>query len=222
MEDFVLGLDLDGVVGDYEAAFRASVARQKGVPASTIPRQESWSYAGSSWPIATHEEYIDLHRTAVMQDRIFRDMPLIGGASDGLWRLSDAGVWVRVITSRLIFNSGHARVVADTVEFLDQGVSGPATPGRKAIPYRDICFIGEKASVGCDLYVDDAPHNIAALRAEGAEVICFSQPYNLHVEGPRADNWVELVSMVLEAKDKKARGSGPGLLGNGRPSRLPA
>ncbi len=88
---------------------------------------------------------------------MFRTMPVVPGAAEALWRLSDAGVWIRLITHRLYANWGHAVAVADTVAWLDE----------HAIPYRDLCFLGDKPQVEADAYVDDAPHNVEALRATG-------------------------------------------------------
>nr|WP_287379422.1 hypothetical protein [Candidatus Microthrix sp.] len=51
--------------------------------------------------------------------------------------------------------------------------------------------------VACDCYIDDAPHNVKALRAAGNEVICFGQPYNTDIAQPRMDNWVEVEDYVL-------------------------
>ena len=51
------------------------------------------------------------------------------------WRLSDAGVWIRIITHRLYVNWGHQEAVSDTVAWLtprDQrchGVSRGHHPG---------------------------------------------------------------------------------------------
>jgi 5'(3')-deoxyribonucleotidase len=77
--------------------------------------------------------------------------------------------------------------VADTVEWLDH----------HSIPYRDLCFLGEKPQVDAHAYVDDAPHNIEALRSSGAEAVVFSQRYNADVEGPRAAGWSEVEDWVL-------------------------
>ncbi|CAB4947018.1 unannotated protein [freshwater metagenome] len=118
---------------------------------------------------------------------MFRTMPVIPGAAETLWRLSDAGVWIRLITHRLYTNWGHAVAVADTVEWLDQ----------HSIPYRDLCFLGDKPQVEAHAYVDDAPHNVEALRSSGAEAVIFSQPYNADVEGPRAAGWSEVEDWVL-------------------------
>ena len=91
---------------------------------------------------------------------MFRTMPVIEGAAEALWRLSDAGVWIRIITHRLYVNWGHAAAVADTVDWLDSA----------NIPYRDLCFLGAKPQVEADCYVEDAPHNVLALRETGGHV----------------------------------------------------
>ena len=49
------------------------------------------------------------------------------------------------------------------------------------------------------MYVDDAPHNVDALRAEGNVVIVYDQPYNRELEGLRARSWIEVEQLVLEA-----------------------
>jgi hypothetical protein len=113
-------------------------------------------------------------------------MPPVVGAAEALWRLSDAGVWIRIITHRLCVNWGHAVAVADTVAWLDDN----------GIPYRDICFLGAKPEVEADCYVDDAAHNVEALRAAGNEVIVFDQPYNAGVADPRAHGWAEVEELV--------------------------
>ena len=77
--------------------------------------------------------------------------------ADVLWRLSDAGVWIRIITHRLCVNWGHTVAVEDTVAWLD----------RTGVPYRDLCFLGRKPKVEADAYIDDGPHNVAALPGRG-------------------------------------------------------
>ena len=42
---------------------------------------------------------------------MIRTMPVIEGAADALWRLSDAGIWLRIITHRLYVNWAHERAV---------------------------------------------------------------------------------------------------------------
>jgi len=199
---YVLGVDLDGVCGDYTAAFRDVVATERDVDPSSLPDERSWDFA--EWGVAALGGFEAVHRRAVLEHRMFRTMPVVDGAADALWRLSDGGVWIRVITHRLYVSWGHQVSVVDTVEWLD-------TVG---IPYRDICFLGAKPEVEADCYVDDSPVNITALRANGAEVITFDQPYNRNVDGMRARTWSEVEALVGElaaASGRPMQGSFLGL-----------
>lgn len=130
-------------------------------------------------------------------------MDPIEGVADALWRLSDAGIWIRVITHRLYVNWGHADAVADTVSWLDN----------QRIPYRDLCFLGNKPDVGADVYIDDAPHNIVNLRGAGFEAIVFDQPYNRELVGPRARSWPEVEELVMEMAAAKQGALQPQLPG---------
>jgi 5'-nucleotidase len=183
---YILGVDLDGVCGDYTSAFRAVVAEELGVDPTTLPAARSWDFA--EWGIRGPEEFDRLHRAAVLEHRMFRDMPAFPGAAEALWRLSDAGVWIRIITHRLYVNWGHAVAVADTVAWLDDS----------GIPYRDICFLGAKPEVEATCYVDDASHNVRDLRDAGNHVIVFDAPYNQDLDGPRATSWTEVETLVLD------------------------
>ena len=182
---FVFGVDLDGVVADYTAGLREVVANERGVDPAALPEQRSWDFR--EWGLSA-QEYNRLHRHAVVELRMLATLPPMEGAADALWRLSDAGAWIRIVTHRLYVNWGHAAAIADTVSWLDD----------YRIPYRDICFLGAKPQVEADCYIDDAPHNIRELRAAGNTVIVFDQPYNRSFAGPRATDWEQVESLVIE------------------------
>ncbi len=182
---FVLGVDLDGVVADHTRRFRDILADIRGVDPESYPLERAWDFA--EWGLAPGE-YADLHRIAVMEYDMLRTMDVIPGAADALWRLSDAGVWIRIITHRLYVNWGHDKAIADTAAWLDI----------HRIPYRDICFLGAKPEVEADAYIDDAPHNIEQLRDHGNTVIIFEQPYNRTLEGLRAHDWSDVEMIVSE------------------------
>jgi 5'-nucleotidase len=186
---FILGVDLDGVCADYTEALRGVVATQRGIDPSDLADPVTWDFA--DWGL-DRSGFERLHRSAVLEHRIFRTMPVVPDAAEALWRLSDAGVWIRIITHRLAVNWGHAIAVSDTVEWLDS----------HGIPYRDLCFLGDKPQVEAHLYVDDAPHNVLALRERGNEVVVFDAPYNRHLDGPRAVDWLEVEHLVAEAASR--------------------
>jgi len=188
---FVFGVDLDGVVADYTVGFREVVAADRGVAPDSLPEDRSWDF--HEWGLSV-DDFNRLHEHAVTELRMLATLPVVPGAADALWRLSDAGVWIRIVTHRLYVNWGHAAAVADTVTWLDEN----------RIPYRDICFLGAKPEVEADCYVDDAPHNVEELRAAGNDVIVFDQPYNREFGGLRAKNWEEAEAIVVELAAEKA------------------
>ena len=140
---FILGVDLDGVVANHTVRFREIMAEIRGIGADEIeaamPLERSWDFR--EWGFAP-DEYAKYHRIAVMEHDMFRTMPVIEGAADVLWRLSDAGVWIRIITHRLYVHWGHEKAVADTAAWLDAN----------KVPYRDLCFLSpEEGRVFKDL-----------------------------------------------------------------------
>jgi 5'(3')-deoxyribonucleotidase len=185
MTAFVLGVDLDGVCADYTTAFARVVAEEKGCAIEDLPTGRSWDF--EEWGLDEVGGFDRLHRLAVLERRMFADMPMFEGCAATLWRLSDAGVWIRIITHRLVVHWGHQVAVTDTVAWLDTN----------GIPYRDLCFLGRKPEVEADLYVDDAPHNVLALRARGNDVVVFDAPYNAGVGDPRAHSWDEIEEVVV-------------------------
>ncbi len=189
-KEFVLGVDLDGVVADYETGFRKFIANKKKLDIDSIPKANHWSFTQSGWPIKDEEEFLELHREAVTQDRLFANLDPVAGASESLWALSDAGIRIRIVTHRLVVNFSHASAITDTVSFLD----------RHNIPYRDLCFVKDKAEVGTDLIIDDAPHNIKNLRrARGDDsAMVFDQLYNRDIVGLRARSWNDVVDEVVK------------------------
>ena len=189
-DSFIFGVDLDGVCADYTLGLRRIAADVLGVPDSQLPLERSWDFREGGLTPATYEE---IHLLAVTEHRLLRELPVIADAADVLWRLSDSGVWIRIITHRLYVNWGHAIAVSDTVTWLDEA----------RIPYRDICFLGAKPEVEADLYIDDGPHNVEALLAGGNEVIVFDQPYNRHVGGVRATSWIEAEELVYESAARR-------------------
>lgn len=186
---FTLGLDLDGVCADYTSAFRVHCARMLGLDAAALPDPQQWDFADNGWGIRDTDHFLELHEQAV-RDGMFRTMDPFDGVSEALWTLSDAGVDIRVITHRLVVKNLHGPSAADTIWWLD----------KHRIPYRDICFVAAKAQVDADVYIDDAPHNVGALRAAGGSVIIFDAPYNRGLPGARADNWADVTQMVLARK----------------------
>jgi beta-phosphoglucomutase-like phosphatase (HAD superfamily) len=76
------------------------------------------------------------------------------------------------------------------------------------IPYWDLCFMADKAAVGADLYVEDSPANVQALRADGHPTIVFSNSTNLELPDPHAETWEDVVAIVMEELARWKENSG--------------
>lgn len=185
---FVFGVDLDGVCADFYRGLRPIAAEWLGVDVSTLPERVSWGLP--EWGIdKAPGGYEALHRFAVTQRDLFRVLPPMAGAPGALRRLSAADAH-RIITHRFFIKFFHQVAARQTIEWLDH----------HDIPYWDLCFMQEKAAVGADLYLEDAPRNVEQLRAEGLHMIVFTNSTNEHLPGPRADTWLQVVDLVLSAK----------------------
>ena len=192
---FIFGVDLDGVVGDFYGAIRniASEWLNKSLDLLT----PEVSYGLVEWNIDELGGYDRLHRFAVTQRNIFRDMQPIENAPAILRKLSNQGIRIRIITHRLFLKYSHRNTVTQTVDWLDNF----------DIPYWDICFMNDKGAVGAHVYIDDAPENIINLRVSGHKTIVFTNSTNRHMPGPRADNWNEVERLVMEAREEWRTGT---------------
>ncbi|GHV87902.1 putative 5'(3')-deoxyribonucleotidase [Spirochaetia bacterium] len=192
---FILGVDLDGVVGDFYGAMRKIAAEWLDKPLDTLP--EEVSYGLDEWNIDESGGYDRLHRFAVTQRNLFRDMQPIKDAPAVLRKLSTRGIRIRIITHRLFLKYSHKTSITQTVDWLDS----------YDIPYWDLCFMADKGAVGAHVYIDDAPSNVERLRAQGCRTIVFSNSTNRDLPGPRADNWLEVERLVLEALEEWRTGT---------------
>src|SRR3990172_3226868 len=149
---FVLGVDLDGVVAEFYGGLRPIAAEWLGVPLDSLTTEVSYNLP--EWRLETVGSYEDLHRFAVTQRELFRNLSPIDGAGPVLRRLSARNIRIRIITHRLFIKYAHQLAVEQTTEWLEH----------HGIPYWDLCFMKEKAAVGADLYIEDSPRNVEQLR----------------------------------------------------------
>lgn len=183
---FVLGVDLDGTCADFYAGLRPIAAEWLGVREEDLPLEVSYGLA--EWGLGNQEAYERLHRFAVTQRALFRKMEPLPGAPQALRRLSEEGVRIRIITHRLFIKYFHQIAVQQTIEWLDH----------YDIPYWDLCFMKDKAAVGADLYIEDNPENIEMLRAQQLDTIVLGNSTNRHLGPPKAENWDEVLKLVLD------------------------
>jgi beta-phosphoglucomutase-like phosphatase (HAD superfamily) len=199
---FVFGVDLDGVVANFIEGIRPVAAEWLGVEPSTLTEKVSYGFA--EWHLERMGEdladgYERLHRFAVTQRNLFRDLPPIEGAPASLRRLSALGIRIRIITHRLYIEHFHRHALSQTIDWLDH----------HGIPYWDLCFMKDKGAVGANLYIEDSPDNIRSLRESGCDVICFGNSTNIDIASPRVISWGAAEQLVRERFKAWIRGERP-------------
>ena len=192
---FILGVDLDGVVGDFYGAMRKIAAGWLNKPLDSLTTEVT--YGLDEWGLAEYGGYERLHRFAVTQRSLFRDMEPIKDAPSVLRKLSGRGIRIRIITHRLFLKFSHKTTITQTVDWLDSW----------DIPYWDLCFMADKGAVGAHVYIDDSPANIIRLRDQGCNTIVFSNSTNRDLGGPRANNWHDVERLVMEAREEWQTGT---------------
>lgn len=180
----VIGVDLDGVCADFYERMREVAAEWFEADVSTLTPDVS--YGLPEWGVKSAAQYESLHRFAVTQRDLFSTVKMVPGARRVLRKLSDEGYRIRIITHRLFIQYFHGLAVRQTIEWLD----------KHGIPYWDLCFMKEKDQVGADIYVEDSPKNLDALRRAGHFAICFANSTNKAVGAPRADTWDQVYDLV--------------------------
>jgi beta-phosphoglucomutase-like phosphatase (HAD superfamily) len=180
----IIGVDLDGVCSDFYGRMREIAAEWFEVPIEQLTPDVSFGL--DEWGIEKKEQYESLHRFAVTQRGLFQTSPMIPGARNYLRRLSDEGARIRIITHRLFIHYFHRASVGQTIDWLDHN----------GIPYWDLCFMKQKEQVGADIYIEDSPGNVTALRAQGLYTICFGNSTNKHLGDPRVETWAEAYELI--------------------------
>lgn len=165
-----INCDLDGCVVDFPRGFMNMLHEHDPVrfsPANTpYPTQWNW------WPQwhMTAGEWLSWFRKGVESGYIWREAPMIRGARDALWVLSDAEHNIRIVTHRLSWQGLHATAIKTTVDWLET----------YNIPYRDIAFEASKTEIEADVIIDDKPD--LSWVQPGKINLLFDQPYNRDVE----------------------------------------
>lgn len=184
----IIGVDLDNTSGDYTDALRQYVGEAEGIPVeerlTVFPEPSDYNF--TTWPFVS-TDFLRYHSEAVAQG-IYGKMKVYDGCSQTLWKLDEDGHHIRVITSRFTVWGQNNRVVASTGAWLD----------KVDLPYRDIMFVRDKGDVYADVYIEDNPSNIFALRALGRTVIVYDALYNRDISGLRAHNWEEVYKLITE------------------------
>jgi len=162
-----LGIDLDGVVADFNAGWIERYNDHYGT--TLLPEHvDIWDAPTMLTHFTNMGEFWSWARTAGGGSSIFRVLQPYHGAIDALRDLSRRHHIV-IITTKPSF------AIHDTFEWLAE----------HRVPTREVHIVDDKATVDCDVYLDDADHNIEALLAghPNALVCRFVRPWSTSHEG---------------------------------------
>ncbi len=182
-----LGIDLDGVVADFNSGW---VTRYNQDFGTDIPLDAMRAWNGI--PSLTHfRDMGEFWRWA--RDHgghsMFRHLETYPGAVDQLSSLRRKGHDVVILTSKPNW------AVHDTFAWIAD----------HRIPTREVHILEEKWRVPCDLYLDDAPHVVWQLhRSRPEATVCrFVRPWNRPVTGTvDVHSWEEFGETVDRLADR--------------------
>lgn len=178
-----LGIDLDGVVADFNRGWmtRYNTEFEADLTPDLVDRWDGLADL-------THFEHMgQFWRWARGGDgpSIFRDLPLIDGAQAGLEELARNHDIV-IITAKPNW------AVADTFAWLADA----------RIPTREVHITSKKHEVDCNVYVEDSPHQLKTIvkARPNALVLRFVRAWNRPVPGTHdVESWSELTELIASA-----------------------
>lgn len=185
-----VGIDLDGVVADFNSGWVRRYNEDFGAELSH-DAVGVWDGLHELTHFRHMEEFWDWARRQE-GGSIFRHLEPYEGALEALQRLSRAGHSVVVLTSKPDW------AVHDTFAWIAE----------HRLPTREVHMTEEKWRVPCDVYLDDAPHQLARLHETRPEALTcrYVRPWNRPLPGVRdVHGWDDFLQVV----DDLARGAEP-------------
>lgn len=208
----VIGVDLDGVVGDFTAHL-ASFIYDEGSDADCgkpFPPPDSWGF--NNWNLETDFE---TYYEQFIQGGYYATMPFVHGAIATLGLIRDLGWHIHIITNRGTSTGSTARnhkAIKDTMTWLFDN----------NVPHDMLSFVKDKTKIVCDAMVEDAPHHLDAFMKKlgtvggvTPEIIAMAQPYNKQFRNcfggthcfTYAQDWNDVLALVQDI-DEFMHGNG--------------
>lgn len=177
-----IGVDLDGVVVDFTSGWVGRYNAEFGADVS-VADVTTWNAPAHTTHFGSMSRFWAWARTCGDGRSLFHVLKPYEGALEGLDALVHGGHDLVIITTKPRF--AHD----DTLEWLLA----------HEIPAVEVHILDDKAAVECDLYVDDADHNLVAYRAAwpDATIVRWVQPWNDPLEGVTdATSWDEILDLA--------------------------
>lgn len=187
-----LGIDLDGVVADFNSGWIERFNRDFGAdlhPSEVV----HWDAPIHLTHFADIDEFWGWFRHAGDGRSIFAELEPYADAVDTLHRLGQHGHHLVILTTKPDF------AIAETYGWL----------ARHNIASREVHLLDVKADVQCDIYLDDADHNLATLIERRPEAVTcrFVRPWNRpHDSAVDIEHWHDFERLISEhSHNQRAR-----------------
>ncbi len=175
-----LGIDLDGVIADFNTGWMARYNAEYGTDLNA-EMVTSWNAMIPLTHFRSVSEFWVWARNSGGKG-LFSTLPVFPDAVEALGRLYRNHEIV-IITTKPPWAK------AETFRWI----------GDNNIPTREVHITGQKWKVDCDIYLDDGPHNLTSLVRERPDrTVCrFVRPWNQPVDGALdIDSWDTFEALV--------------------------
>ncbi len=174
-----IGLDVDGVLADFESRFFYVMAMKYGIPKKDV-KLFQWDFRQGL--CLTDDEEKQIMNDIFESNNFF---PPVSGAIEGCHQLKDMGHDLVVLTARKDKNN--------TIDWLERNSLGWITPYHIDIDVPPVV----------DVLLDDSPKKIARLRAYVGQAFLFTTPQNkecmdMYGRYQRINDWPEFLEWVRQ------------------------
>ena len=181
-----LGIDMDGVIADFNHGWTWRYNRD--FPNHTDEDLHPDHVVEWDAPLTlTHfghmDDFWEWARTCAEGRSLFHGLEPYPGALEAIRGLALAGHEIVIVTTKPDFS------IDDTHDWLD----------RHEVPLAEVHILDDKTEVECDVYLDDADHNLVALAEHrSAAMVCrYVRPWNSAVSGTvDVHHWDDFVNVV--------------------------
>jgi len=184
-----LGIDLDGVVANFNGGWITLYNEEFGtdIPVDAVdawgspPKLTHFAHMGEFWKWSSN----------IKGRSLFWHLDPFPDALPTLHDLDRAGHDIVILTTKPDW------AVHDTFEWI----------GRQGLPTTEVHVLDDKWTVSCDVYLDDAPHQIRDLpRHRPDRVVCrFVRPWNRPTEDTvTIDSWEDFATFIADSSPSSA------------------
>lgn len=191
MNRLIVGVDLDGVLGNFTLATRSYIAKKQGISVETVPEITQWDM----WIDLKMEKDVfwDLVRQGIIEGEIFSNDPVIirdGETYEEMYQVLKRFCTmhdVYIVTARNTPGCETQSRVA-TFKWLEEKWPG--------MPWSGIIISNDKTCINADIFIEDSVDNMKALLEAGTLPICMDQPWNQDWPAERITKWSELEPLL--------------------------